>query len=187
VSGKRLLHLMCHIGLDTLSWARRGAIVTGLDFSRAAVDTAVSLAARAGIGSARFVAAEIGEAGQALGVTARLAPQRGPSSATGRRRRRPPGRRAAVSRIPRGQGWAQVTLAAAGILETVGERRVRGAVERRYRLRREQASVSQETFESASREDHRRAFAAATAALLAEFNAYLDHDDADPAEKPSPG
>ena len=66
VSGKRLLHLMCHIGLDTLSWARRGAIVTGLDFSRAALDTAVSLAGRAGIGSARFLAAEIGEAGQAL-------------------------------------------------------------------------------------------------------------------------
>jgi len=30
VRGKRLVHLMCHIGLDTLSWARRGAIVTGL-------------------------------------------------------------------------------------------------------------------------------------------------------------
>ena len=66
VSGKRLLHLMCHIGLDTLSWARRGAIVTGLDFSRPALDTAVSLARRAGIGSARFVAAEIGAAGRAL-------------------------------------------------------------------------------------------------------------------------
>jgi 2-polyprenyl-3-methyl-5-hydroxy-6-metoxy-1,4-benzoquinol methylase len=66
VRGKRLLHLMCHIGLDTLSWARRGAIVTGLDFSRPALDTAVSVAGRAGIGSARFVAAEIGEASQAL-------------------------------------------------------------------------------------------------------------------------
>jgi SAM-dependent methyltransferase len=53
-------------GLDTLSWARRGAIVTGLDFSRPALDTAVSLAGRAGIGSARFVAAEIGDAGRAL-------------------------------------------------------------------------------------------------------------------------
>ena len=62
VRGKRLLHLMCHIGLDTLSWARRGAVVTGLDFSRPALDTAVSLAGRAGIGSARFVAAEIGDA-----------------------------------------------------------------------------------------------------------------------------
>ena len=66
VRGKRLLHLMCHIGLDTLSWARRGAVVTGLDFSRPALDTAVSLAGRAGIGSARFVAAEIDDASRAL-------------------------------------------------------------------------------------------------------------------------
>jgi 2-polyprenyl-3-methyl-5-hydroxy-6-metoxy-1,4-benzoquinol methylase len=66
VRGKRLLHLMCHIGLDTLSWARRGAIVTGLDFSRPALDAAVTLAGRAGIGSARFVAAEIGDADRAL-------------------------------------------------------------------------------------------------------------------------
>jgi len=66
VHGKRLLHLMCHIGLDTLSWARRGAIVTGLDFSQAALDTAASLARQAGISSARFVAAEIGDASQAL-------------------------------------------------------------------------------------------------------------------------
>ena len=29
VRGKRLLHLQCHFGLDTLSWARRGAHVTG--------------------------------------------------------------------------------------------------------------------------------------------------------------
>ena len=66
VHGKRLLHLMCHIGLDTLSWARRGAIVTGLDFSQPALDTAADLAAQAGIGSARFVTAEIGHASQAL-------------------------------------------------------------------------------------------------------------------------
>ena len=65
-------------------------------------------------------------------------------------------------------------------MEIAGEQRVRGAVERRYRLRQDRASVSPETFKSASREDHRRAFAAAMAALLAEFNAYLDHDDADP-------
>jgi hypothetical protein len=71
-------------------------------------------------------------------------------------------------------------LTAAGILEVAGEQRVRGAVERRYRLRQDQASVSPETFKSVLREDHRRAFAAAMAALLAEFNAYLDHDDADP-------
>ena len=34
VDGKRLLHLQCHFGLDTLSWARLGAKATGLDFSR---------------------------------------------------------------------------------------------------------------------------------------------------------
>ena len=33
VAGKSLLHLQCHFGLDTLSWARLGAHVTGADFS----------------------------------------------------------------------------------------------------------------------------------------------------------
>ena len=33
VAGKRLLHLQCHFGMDTLSWARLGAEVTGVDFS----------------------------------------------------------------------------------------------------------------------------------------------------------
>ncbi|SEL48180.1 SAM-dependent methyltransferase [Streptacidiphilus jiangxiensis] len=42
VRGKTLLHLMCHLGLDTLSWARRGATVTGLDFSQPAVDFATA-------------------------------------------------------------------------------------------------------------------------------------------------
>ena len=31
VAGKSLLHLQCHFGMDTLSWARRGAKVTGVD------------------------------------------------------------------------------------------------------------------------------------------------------------
>jgi SAM-dependent methyltransferase len=66
VRGKRLLHLMCHIGLDTLCWARRGATVTGLDFSQPALDTAADIAERAGIDSARFVAADIDRATKAL-------------------------------------------------------------------------------------------------------------------------
>src|SRR5690349_4903220 len=33
VRGKTLLHLQCHFGQDTLSWARLGARVTGLDLS----------------------------------------------------------------------------------------------------------------------------------------------------------
>lgn len=44
VTGKTLLHLQCHFGLDTLSWARRGATVTGMDFSEKAIELARSLA-----------------------------------------------------------------------------------------------------------------------------------------------
>jgi SAM-dependent methyltransferase len=37
VAGKSMLHLQCHFGQDTLSWARRGARVTGVDFSESAI------------------------------------------------------------------------------------------------------------------------------------------------------
>lgn len=67
VSGKTLLHLQCHIGLDTLSWARRGATVTGLDFSEPAVQTARDLAAQIGAATARFVTADVYDAAQAVG------------------------------------------------------------------------------------------------------------------------
>ena len=43
VAGKSLLHLQCHFGLDTLSWARLGAQVTGIDFSGEAITLARSL------------------------------------------------------------------------------------------------------------------------------------------------
>jgi ubiquinone/menaquinone biosynthesis C-methylase UbiE len=43
VSGKTLLHLQCHFGLDTLSWARLGAHVTGVDFSSEAITLANAL------------------------------------------------------------------------------------------------------------------------------------------------
>lgn len=44
VKGKKLLHLQCHFGMDTLSWAREGAIVTGVDFSEDAIVSARELA-----------------------------------------------------------------------------------------------------------------------------------------------
>ena len=44
VSGKKLLHLQCHFGQDTLSWARLGADVTGCDLSDKAVEYARQLA-----------------------------------------------------------------------------------------------------------------------------------------------
>jgi DNA-binding transcriptional ArsR family regulator len=71
-------------------------------------------------------------------------------------------------------------LADGGLLEVEGEQRVRGAVERRYRLHRARAVIDADTAASVSLEDHRRFFAVAVATLLAEFNAYLDRDGADP-------
>src|SRR3990172_5144886 len=58
VRAKTLLHLQCHFGLDTLSWARAGAIVTGVDFAPQAISTARNLAAELGI-EARFVESNI--------------------------------------------------------------------------------------------------------------------------------
>ena len=58
VRGKKLLHLMCHFGLDTLSWARLGAEVTGVDFSGEAVAAARRLADEVGL-AARFVEADV--------------------------------------------------------------------------------------------------------------------------------
>jgi SAM-dependent methyltransferase len=67
VSGLRLVHLQCHIGLDTLAWARVGADVVGLDFSPAAVAAARDLAQRAGLTErSRFVCADVNEAAAAL-------------------------------------------------------------------------------------------------------------------------
>lgn len=65
VEGRTLLHLQCHIGLDTLSWARRGAKVVGLDFSEPAVAAARALAADLGL-DAEFVAADVYDAVAAL-------------------------------------------------------------------------------------------------------------------------
>ena len=58
VRGKTLLHLQCHFGLDTLSWAREGAIVTGVDFSQKAIAKAREMASEVNI-EAEFVEANI--------------------------------------------------------------------------------------------------------------------------------
>lgn len=58
VSGKSLLHLQCHFGLDTMAWARRGASVTGADFSDRAIGLAQQLSQELGI-NARFVCSDI--------------------------------------------------------------------------------------------------------------------------------
>ena len=66
VRGATLVHPQCHFGLDTLSLARLGARVTGLDFSWPAVQAARDLAARAGV-EAEFVQADVYDATSALG------------------------------------------------------------------------------------------------------------------------
>ncbi len=58
VRGRTLLHLMCHFGLDTLSWAREGAIVTGVDISDRAIERADELAHCTGL-AARFVRSDV--------------------------------------------------------------------------------------------------------------------------------
>jgi ubiquinone/menaquinone biosynthesis C-methylase UbiE len=59
LTGKRLLHLQCHFGIDTLSWARLGMRVTGADFSPAAIRLATELAADLGLSEARFVESNV--------------------------------------------------------------------------------------------------------------------------------
>jgi len=72
VRGKRLIHLQCHIGLDTISLAGRGAIATGLDFSADAIEAAGDFAARAGR-RVRFVQSDVYDAPAALGETYQVA------------------------------------------------------------------------------------------------------------------
>lgn len=60
-SGQSLVHLQCHIGLDTLSWAREGASVVGVDFSETAIDTARTIRDEAGL-DAEFVCCDVHDA-----------------------------------------------------------------------------------------------------------------------------
>lgn len=58
LTGKKVLHLQCHFGLDTLSLARMGAEVTGVDLSEVAIQKARELAKQAGL-QARFIACDV--------------------------------------------------------------------------------------------------------------------------------
>jgi SAM-dependent methyltransferase len=66
VAGCTLLHLQCHIGTDTLSWARRGANVVGLDFSEASLRVARALATDCGL-DAEFFCVDVYDASTAVG------------------------------------------------------------------------------------------------------------------------
>jgi SAM-dependent methyltransferase len=65
-AGLDLVHLQCHIGLDTLSWARLGARVTGVDFSPASIEAAEEITHRTGL-DATFVVCDVAAAAEAVG------------------------------------------------------------------------------------------------------------------------
>ena len=58
VRGRSLLHLQCNMGSDTLSWARLGTHVTGVDFSDAAIAQARALGSESGL-PARFLRSDL--------------------------------------------------------------------------------------------------------------------------------
>lgn len=68
VAGKRLLHLQCHIGTDTIGWARLGAEATGTDLSPKSIEAARRLSEETGT-PARFVEAELYDTRQVLAET----------------------------------------------------------------------------------------------------------------------
>lgn len=65
VAGKTMLHLQCHFGMDSLSWARKGAKVTGIDFSDTAIEEARALNNELGL-NAEFVCCNVYDIAQHL-------------------------------------------------------------------------------------------------------------------------
>ena len=68
LSGKRLIHLQCHIGADTLGLARLGAEVTGVDLSPKSIEAARRFSTECGT-QGRFVVSELYDAPQVLPET----------------------------------------------------------------------------------------------------------------------
>jgi SAM-dependent methyltransferase len=122
VRGKSLCQLQCHLGVETLSWARLGAArVVGLDFSADAVASARSLAMRCGLEArAGFVQADVHDAPVAL---AGLAPFDIVYVSVG-----------AICWLPEVRRWAEVVrslLAPGGVLYMREVHPMLGAIEER--------------------------------------------------------
>ena len=60
VKGKKILHLQCHFGMDSLSLARLGARVTGIDLSDASIEEARKLNSKLGL-DAKFICCNVYE------------------------------------------------------------------------------------------------------------------------------
>ena len=88
---------------------------------------------------------------------------------------------AELSDVPPASLYRHVArLVDAGVLQVVSERRVRGALERTYMLRLAAASIGPDEIASMSADEHRQAFIAFVAGLLADVDRYLQREDADP-------
>lgn len=66
LDGRDVVHLQCHLGTETIAFARRGARTVGLDFSAASVAEAGRIASRAGV-RVEYVQADVHDAVRALG------------------------------------------------------------------------------------------------------------------------
>ncbi|GAB2844563.1 helix-turn-helix domain-containing protein [Actinoallomurus bryophytorum] len=71
-------------------------------------------------------------------------------------------------------------LAAAGVLDVLGEKRIRGTVERTYRVCWDRAEIDPADRATMTTDDHRRTFTAFIGGLLADFDQYLACEPADP-------
>jgi len=88
---------------------------------------------------------------------------------------------AELSDVPAASLYRHVArLERAGVLQVVAERRVRGAVERTYVLRLAAATISQDDIAAMTPDEHRQAFMAFVAGLLAAADRYFDRPDFDP-------
>ena len=67
ISGLDAVHLQCHIGTDTLSLARLGARMTGLDFSPSAIAAARDLSTKTAV-EIELVVADVDDAPEVLGT-----------------------------------------------------------------------------------------------------------------------
>jgi DNA-binding transcriptional ArsR family regulator len=87
---------------------------------------------------------------------------------------------AELDEVPPGSLYRHVArLVDAGILTIESERRIRGAVERTYRLAVAKAVVDPEELAAMTPQQHRQAFVAFVAGLLGEFDRYLARGDVD--------
>jgi hypothetical protein len=87
---------------------------------------------------------------------------------------------AELPEVPPASLYRQVAkLVDAGVLAVVSERRVRGTLERTYALRTSEATVKPADLAGLTADEHREMFMTFVAALLREFDRYLEQGDID--------